>query len=111
QDHVVIEPSSSHLSFVVSTAALRSTAVAADPDVSLVIDGDPVVRIRPIVALARTTPMPEEVPGWVEFKNGRSRRTTLGDGRVRRCVQFSWLKRTLPMNDPYMVLGIDRNTD
>ena len=38
-----------------------SPAVAADPDVAFVIDGDAVVRIRPIVALARAAPVADQV--------------------------------------------------
>src|SRR5882672_11406228 len=38
-------------------------AVAADPDVTLVVDEDAVVRLRPLVAGARAAPVPHQVAG------------------------------------------------
>ena len=35
--------------------------VAADPDVALVIDRDAVIRVRPVVALARPAPVPQQI--------------------------------------------------
>src|SRR2546425_3811523 len=46
---------------VVIKRAVFAPAVAADPHIALVIDGDAVVRIRPIVALARAAPVADEV--------------------------------------------------
>src|SRR5207302_3632051 len=44
QDHVVVV-----------AIGIRAAAVAANPDVAFVIDGNPMVRIRPIITRARAT--------------------------------------------------------
>src|SRR5262249_18197139 len=49
-------------------------AVAADPDVAFVIYGDPVVRLRPFVALSRTAPVSDQIAGLIEFQNWRGLR-------------------------------------
>ena len=41
----------------------RSAAVAADPDVAFVVDGDAVIRIRPVVALPGSAPVPDQIAG------------------------------------------------
>src|SRR5437899_1709976 len=61
---------------VVIKRAVFAPAVAADPHIALVIDGDAVVRIRPIVALARAAPVADEVALLVELQNGEQERST-----------------------------------
>ena len=45
-------------------------AVAADPDVVLVVDRDAVVRRRPLVALAGTAPVADELPAGSNSSTG-----------------------------------------
>ena len=53
--------------------------VAADPDVALVVDGDAVVRRRPLVALAGPAPAADQVAGGIELEHRRR-----GAGSTRR---------------------------
>src|SRR6266508_3151402 len=73
-------------------------AVAADPDIAFVIYGDPVVRLRPFVALSRTTPVPDQIAGLIEFENWRGLRAA-GAGLLIR-GGFIRRERVGPMNDP-----------
>src|SRR5207248_1508403 len=66
QDHVVVEAAPSDLSFVVTSAALRTAAIAANPHVTFVIDGDAMIGVGPIVTLSGTAPMAEQVAGRIE---------------------------------------------
>src|SRR6185295_19453486 len=52
-------------------------AVAADPNVALVVDGDAVVRLGPLEALAGAAPMADEVACGVELEHGRRRDAAL----------------------------------
>src|SRR5437879_1618848 len=81
QDHVVVERSTPGLRLICGGSLrrrgnLRTAAVAADPDVSFVIDGDSMIRDRPIVTLARSSPVPDEIALLVELENRRSRHAT-----------------------------------
>src|SRR4029077_18948012 len=111
QDHVVVETTASDLSFVVTTPALGTAAIPGNPDIALVIDGDAVIGVRPIVTLTRTAPMPEKVALLIKLEDWRRSSTALRHGRVGCGMQFSRLKRTLPMNDPDMVLSVHRYPD
>ena len=90
-------------------------AVAANPHIAFVIDCNPVVRIRPIVAVARSAPVVKQVARRIELQNRRSRRTTHGHGRIRRGVEFALFERALAMDDPDIILRIngyaDRHSD
>ena len=90
---------------------IGAAAVTANPNVALIIDGDPVVRIRPIVTRARAAPVPDEVAFFVELKNGRSRNATLRSRRLRRGVNFHGLVGVRPMHDPDMILAVHGYTD
>src|SRR5215475_1193875 len=84
-------------------------AVAADPDIAFVIYGDPVVRLRPFVSLSRTTPVPDQIAGLIEFENWRRLRAAcagllIRGGLIRR-------ERVGPMNDPYVVLSVNPHAD
>src|SRR5205807_8858516 len=57
-------------------------AVAAEPDVALVVDVDAVRPFRPLVARSRSAPGSHQVAGRVEHEYGRGRAAALGDGRV-----------------------------
>ena len=56
-------------------------AVAADPDVALVVDVDAVVRLRPLVALARAAPGATRLPAGSNTSTGGAARAALADRR------------------------------
>ena len=90
------------------------TAGPTDPEVTLVIEGEAVVRLRPFLALARTTPMADEVTGLVKFQHRWSGHTALfGDWRVikDRCFVARIHRHGSAMNDPDMVLIVYRYTN
>src|SRR6185436_15724289 len=49
-------------------------AVAAYPDVALVVDENPVVRVGPFVPRARSAPVPQQVAGLIELEYRRRAR-------------------------------------
>ena len=57
---------------------IHGAAVPANPDIALVVDGNSVVGVRPVVALAGSAPVPNQVAGFIEFENGRR-----GDAAIR----------------------------
>ena len=65
-------------------------AVAADPDVALVVHGDAVVRRRPLEALAGAAPVAQQVAGLVELEHRRRAGAALA-GRRRQLGPFSLL--------------------
>src|SRR6202007_1036770 len=73
---------------VVIQSLLLAPAVPADPDVALVIYGDSVIRIRPVVAFSRAAPVADEVAGLVEFQNRRSGYAALCGGRTSGSVNL-----------------------
>src|SRR3989442_1976569 len=91
---------------VVIKRAVFAPAVAADPHIALVIDGDAVVRIRPIVALARAAPVADEVALLVELQNGRSRNAALRSGWLGGGVDFHRLVGGWSVYKPALGLGV-----
>src|SRR4051794_12295706 len=91
QHHVVVEGlRAAGLAFVLlpvlpcgrrAAAAPRrrrsAAAVAADPYIAAIVDGDAVIGIGPVVALPRSAPMADQVPGGVKLENRRRRRAAL----------------------------------
>jgi len=61
---------------------LWSAAVAADPHVAFVINRDAMVVFQPIVALAGSAPVLDQIAGLIEFENGRRGGAALRDERV-----------------------------
>src|SRR5204863_9061828 len=86
----------------------RAASIAADPHVALVIDRDPVVVERPVVTLAGSAPMPDQIAILVELENGWRRSAALCSGRVGGGVYFSRFERAGSMDDPDVILRIDR---
>src|SRR5499426_1541911 len=84
-------------------------AVAADPDIALVIYGDPMVRLRPFVALSRTTPVPDQIAGLIEFENWRRLRAACSGLLIRG--GFIRRERVGPMNYPDVVLRVNPHAD
>src|SRR5262249_48966451 len=84
-------------------------SIPADPDITLVINGDPVVRLRPFVALPRTAPVPDQVTGLIELENGRRLRATCAGLRISG--GFIRRERVGPMNNPDVVLSVNPHAD
>src|SRR5690349_17048671 len=95
QDHVVVEAwktlrsrAAAARGLVIAAAhraprALGTPSISADPDVALVVNRDSMIRIRPVVAIARTAPMADQVAVFIELENGWSRRAALSRGWIR----------------------------
>ena len=88
-----------------------STPVAADPHVAFVVDGDAMVRLRPVVARSRPTPMTDERSVLREFQHRRRGRAALRGGRIGRRMLLARLERPGAMNDPDVILAIHRHAD
>ena len=111
-------------------------AVAGQPDVALVVDGDAVIAVRPVVALAGPAPRLHQVAGLVVDENRRRHLAALADRsrparRLTRsaapgCASSSRprasptlmsaalkLSSTVfgPMDGPDVVLRVDRQAD
>ena len=85
-------------------------AVSTDPDITVLVERETVIRLGPLVALARTTPGANEVPGRIEFENRWSWLTTLS--RVATgCRRFSCRDRTGSVNNEHVVTCVDRDAN
>ena len=82
-----------------------------DPDIALIVDYDAVVRIRPIVALPRTAPVPDEIALLIELRNGWSRKAAFRGRRILSRLDFLGVERAGAMDNPDVVVGIDRYAD
>jgi len=81
--------------------------VAADPDVALVVDENPVVRLRPLVTRAGSAPVPQQIALLVELEHRRRRTAALAGGRVQlRALLHIGKGRRAAMNDPDVVLVV-----
>ena len=88
------------------TLRVISPAVAADPHVVLVIDGDAMVGIRPHVALGGTAPMSDKIAGRIELEDRRRRHAALVGGlriRGRTHLGAGIQGRATTMNDPHVI--------
>src|SRR5262249_9733382 len=87
-------------------------AVAADPYVTLVVDVDAMIRLRPLVARSRTAPRTHQIALRIEDQYRRSRAAAFGDRRVELGAPLVVVQpaRTA-MNDPDVVLLVDPDAD
>ena len=83
--------------------------VAGDPHVVLVVDEDPVLVQRPLVAGARAAPRAHEDPVGVELEHGRRRRAAERARRVQRGAALVLGQRLRPLDDPDVVAAIHRD--
>ena len=86
-------------------------AITTDPDIAFVIDGNAMVGDRPLVAFSFTAPVANEVAPLIELQNGWSRETARGGRWICQRVSFLLRKRFGPMNDPDVVLSINRDAN
>src|SRR6185436_15285851 len=86
-------------------------AVAADPDVPLVVDEDPVVAVGPLVALAGAAPVPQQVARLVELEDRRGARAAQLRGLLLDPLLVVGERRRATMHDPDVIVGIDKDAD
>src|SRR5262249_18348392 len=86
-------------------------AVASDQNIALVVDGEAVVRLGPLKALTRTSPVPNKVTRLIELENGRGWYAAGCNGRVEGCALFIPRKRPCPVHYPDVILGVYGHAD
>jgi hypothetical protein len=86
--------------------------IATNPHVAFVVDEDPVVRLRPLVALTGSAPGLNEVSFRVELENRRCAFTALTGRRVELCASLVVVQgRGTAMNDPDVVALVHPDPD
>src|SRR5439155_9517685 len=83
-------------------------AVAADPDVTLIVHEDAVLQRRRIVPRPRPSPGVEEIAGGVELEDGRRRRAAEGARRVERRAALVLGQSARALDDPDVALRVYR---
>src|SRR5256885_3958957 len=87
-------------------------AVAADPDIALVVDEDAMVRLGPLVARSRAAPVPHPVAGLVEHQHRRRAAAAFAGRRAELQALLVVVERgRAAMDDPDVVLLVDPDTD
>ncbi len=96
---------------VVKARVVLTLAVSADPNISLVVYGDAVVRVGPIIALAWATPVADEVALLVELQDRRGGNAALRGRGLSGRVDFHGFVAIVPMNNPNVILGVHGDAD
>src|SRR5215467_9863019 len=87
-------------------------AVAAEPDIALAVDEHTVHRFRPLVARARGAPGVDLIALRIEREHRRGRLAAVCGWRIElRALLVVVQRRSAAMDDPQVVLGVDRSTD
>ena len=85
--------------------------VAADPHVAFVIDGNAMIRRRPLIAFARTAPMADQRALGIELEHRRRRGAALvRQMRFERLLLLGQRRRPA-MNHPDVIAIVNRDTD
>src|SRR5216683_2452354 len=90
---------------------INRAAIPANPDVALVVHGNSVIGIRPVVSFSGAAPMADQISSFIKFENGRRSYAAIRAWRIRVAIFFLEFQRAPAMNDPDVVLGIDGNPD
>ena len=110
----LVQPSTG-LTAAAGLAAARARrlppSVSPNPDVAFVVDGDPVVRLRPVIAGSRTAPVAGQIAVAVKLQHRRRRCAALGDPRCGGGVDLARLERSGAVNDPDVIGAVDRDAD
>ena len=107
QHHAVMHPVLAHGALVERERCLcRDATVPADPHVAFVVDIDAVSRGRPIVPLAGTAPMPDQLAGRIEGEYRRSGEAAIRRRRIPSRVDLLGFERVHAVDDPDVVVGI-----
>src|SRR5262249_54533619 len=86
--------------------------IAADPHIALVVDMDAVVRLRPLVTLARSAPGPQQRAVGVVDEDRRGGAAALGNRRVELGAALVVVQAAgAAMNDPDVVELVDPDAD
>ncbi|MGB9116728.1 hypothetical protein [Bradyrhizobium sp.] len=83
--------------------------IAGQPDVALAVDKNAVLRLWPIVTRSRAAPISQQVSFLIELQDRRRRRAALGLGRILGRAFFVIKQGRRPMDDPDVIVAIDRN--
>ena len=101
-----------HAAFIMGEGGrLRAAAIATDPDIALVVDIDAVVGRRPVIAVTRAAPMADQVASGIELKDRGRSCAALRLRRLGGCILFFCFERAFSVDDPYMIVGIDAETN
>ena len=82
-------------------------AIAGNPDVSGMVDEDAVLRIRPVIALARAAPGFEKIALGIKHKNRRRGNAAFRSRRSLRRAEIILRVRARTLQHPDVVLPID----
>src|SRR6266849_4794284 len=86
--------------------------IAADPHVTLAVDGDAMVRDRPVVPLTGAPEMTQQVARLIELEDRRRGFAAFALGRVLLRPTLGPIERgAAAVNNPHVVLRIDRHAD
>src|SRR5262249_51912952 len=87
-------------------------AIAADPNVALIVDVDAVIGLRPLVTLTWAAPRFYQRPLRIALPHWGRRAAAIGDRRIELRPFFIIVqRRRAPVDDPHVVLPDDRHTD
>ena len=87
-------------------------AVAADPDIALVVHMDAVVRLRPLVAGARTAPRPQQRAVRIVDQDRRSGAAAIRDRRIELGAALVVMQAAgAAMDDPDVIEFVDPDAD
>ena len=84
-------------------------AVAADPDIALIVHEDAVVGFRPVIARTGAAPGVEEIARFVEFQNRR--RGLAASALTMLQLAYGAVDGLGAMNHPDMIVIVDIDTD
>ncbi len=99
-----------HLVYYRPSPAL-AVAVATNPHVTLIIHCDSVRRNRPVISCPWPAPVPNEVASLIKLENRRCCSAAITYNWILLRVCLLQIEGTLAMDNPDMVLGIDRHAD
>ncbi len=88
-----------------------AVTAAAEPHRARAIDGNAMVRLGPVEAVAGTAPRIQHAPGGVELEHRRRRQAALGDRRVTLEAALIGAERLRPVHDPHVILLVHGHAD
>ena len=84
-------------------------AIPADPQVTLMVDGEPMLILGPVDPRLRPSPSLDEVAFRIKFQHRRCRRAAVRLGRVHGGISFVVLQHSWTLKQPHVVLCINRH--
>ncbi len=86
------------------------TAIAADPNIALIVDENPVVGVRPLETFARSAPVVQEIALRIEFEDRWSAGAAFAGLQLERLFIVG-KRRGAAMDDPDVVVWFDENAN